>query len=1345
MKHSKWLLILILILLIINATFFILWYALKGQDRVKSALENYLSNALSGKVGIGKLSANERQITANGLIFSDNNATISIEIKQVQIRYNLLRLITSGFKFNKVIKQITMYEPNLSVRYDLKPSEKAKKSTKIPDLTPYFDNLSIKNGNLHIIFTAKPGISSNDTLRIEEKLTDVNISVVNKIHSDIKFDAVSDHKGKFKASAILDKGLLSELKCEIDAYQPYGISLTGFEQIDTRINSWMDYSQINKQTKPDFSFFCQLEKTKFLYQNFNILLPDIKIQANPQYAYFNLKESRINSHLIQGGGYLYQYLENPYLNANATISKLVLSEFTPLLKGNVSGKINAVGHLNDLTANGSFQLPEVQIENETVTNLKLEATYADNIVSFSTDFFNWRNQLSKASGDFELPTTKLNLNFATSPVYYDDLINLSAEFKSSLDFSDGLSAETEIINLEFFNTDISFRDFKGSVDLSLDQGKSKKNYMDLNLSNDKLIIKATGDPVKRELDANLQFNEFSLDNYLIYAEKQNIDTMITGIINAQLRQSDILGDTDLALQMNSPKSFEGEIKTAFSYDLSTNEGELDFRAENANAEKIPFDFTFKTKIDKKQLQVIDFNLDNVMSANGWLDFEDYYNSGFSLNVDGLNVAKYWSMFNPGNVSLPVFGNVSAALDYNLSQDKLVRGYVKTDSVLVTDFKPLYALIDFNGTTSDLEILAHVHTSENQGVNIRGSFSRKPKVAFKAFAELKNFDLSDYFVEKHFSGLINGIADWSLYLNERDKWEHNLGCNISGTKINVENIPVDILKIKAAQSNDVLLIDSLQVFSANMFDISGTGALDYNFLTNKYSGGSNSLNVSVEAEALKILKNFVPYFENARGRLISQFNIKTADDGIDIVRGTLAMDNGMLKMKDQPEAISDIDLMGTITHNEFKLDNLSCQVGQGRLFIRNEIDIGEDNFFIGPLNLGYFLVRTNDNGIQISIPDYLPVNTVATAVVKGQNSREATIKGPFDDMQFKAEIIASNGSAVYPAKTKNLLQLINVFQKKQEIEEIPLPFTLDLLIKIEDNVHYVTYPAFLTCQPGSFLHLVYDGNIWAAKEASFVSEKGTFDFYGTIFNVENVRLVINETNNIIAIDGTLTKKLADGTIITLIVLTNPQKGQEIFNQLEFKLTSDNPLDKTATQVLARLRYSRNVDELSPEQRQSLLQDEAMQLISTSVSTTYVSQFLSPIENRIRRFLKLDSFSITTGFVQNLFVEFATDNNGRANFNDPSNINADILQFSSSILLNNLSITMGKYIASKIFLDYEIHLQETTDLARKTKLDLYHNASIRLSLPYKFRFVYTFSIRPVRESNSHEVMLQRSFRF
>jgi hypothetical protein len=171
----------------------------------------------------------------------------------------------------------------------------------------------------------------------------------------------------------------------------------------------------------------------------------------------------------------------------------------------------------------------------------------------------------------------------------------------------------------------------------------------------------------------------------------------------------------------------------------------------------------------------------------------------------------------------------------------------------------------------------------------------------------------------------------------------------------------------------------------------------------------------------------------------------------------------------------------------------------------------------------------------------------------------------------------------------------------------------------------------------------------------------------------------------------------------------------------------------------------MEELTPDQRQNLLKDEALQLVGSNLNSSLLGQMLNPLENQVRRFLRLDSFTISTGFIQNLFMEYGTSNQQKASFSDANNLNADILQFSSSVFLNNLSLSMGKYLGRSMFLDYQIQLQETTDLQAKTALVLYHNTTLRVYLPWKLKLNYTFSIRPEREKNTHEVMLQRSFRF
>jgi hypothetical protein len=92
-----------------------------------------------------------------------------------------------------------------------------------------------------------------------------------------------------------------------------------------------------------------------------------------------------------------------------------------------------------------------------------------------------------------------------------------------------------------------------------------------------------------------------------------------------------------------------------------------------------------------------------------------------------------------------------------------------------------------------------------------------------------------------------------------------------------------------------------------------------------------------------------------------------------------------------------------------------------------------------------------------------------------------------------------------------------------------------------------------------------------------------------------------------------------------------------------------------------------------------------------------------------------------------------------------LSSDIAKFSSSILLNNLSISMSKYLGSSIFLDYMLKLQEATNLQNRTRILVSNEASIRLILPKNYRVAYTVTYEAQEKKTSHEIMLSRFIRF
>lgn len=1346
MKHPKWLLIIVLILLVINIVFYTVWYAFDIQGKVKVKLEAFLSKTMAGTVTIQKLSINDRHITANDIIYIDKAKSINLKIKQLQVRYNLLKIIFSGFKIEKAINLISVYEPNVIVRYDYKPKKNAK-PLKIPDLVPFFSRLEVKNGKLDIIFSTTVDPKTKTNLRIEEKLNEINLVITNKKDSDIRLKAATSNKGTFDVQSTLAKGLVTNAKLQINQYRPFSVQLDGLKDITSEISVLAKYKQTNRKTKPDYTVTSILRNTSLAYDKYKLSVPYIHLNGDDKLITYDIRDVKVNGSQLSSKGSIYDIIKHPSLNSTIDVARFELKEIEKNLVGVVSGKVQVSGDLADLKANGNLSLPSFSYQKETITGLTISAQYASDSLSFITNEFNWREQAGHLNGYFLTKSNKLGINLTTNPIDSNQELRVESDISGSMNFNQAdIKAEVVVNNLSINSPYASVDKLHGTATLVSDAKMKESALIDVALDDSQgLAMQLNGDLITLNLNSTVTLDSIYTYDYSQFMQEQKIDSAVSGSIIAELKDKNVVGNCHLSIDMASPRVITTNLTSAFNYHISDKTGNMSFTTDGGYVNKLPFSFQFNSAIDPDYLKVTDFNLDDAILADGWLNLKDLKDFGFHVKADSVDFNDYWTMINNTDLGAPLTSRVNLELDYNHNHHNKVYGFINASSEPFLMIKPVSANVTFKGTTQKVEIDAEVIASESSKLTIQSTVSLLPELNLVINGNFDNFMLQDILTYEKTQGSLDGSVQWTLNKNKTKRYDSTFSVDIKGNSLVFQGFPVDSLQVKIIQLNELLNVENLHLVVGGYFNLSGKGSLDYNIITNNYGNGNHYLNLAFDGDLLKWLDHQVKYIEDAKGRVKCNIVVKAGDEGLVIENGTLSLSRGMVQLKDQVEKISGIELQGRIVQNQLKLDNFSCQIGQGKLYIRNDIDSSGDNFYIGPLNLGYFLVRTDDTGIQVYMPDYMPENTTATAIIKGQNSKEAYIKGPFDDMEIKGEILCSNGSALYPANTNNLMQLMNFFRAKKTPEEIPLPMTLDLKIIVKENVHYVTYPANLRCLPESFLHLTYDGTMWNASEAEFQSEQGTLDFYGSIFDVEFVKLVINLQQKIIALNGTFIRKAPDGTLVTLSVTTNLQKEGDLFNQLEFKLTSDNPEDKTAPQILSRLRYNRNIDELSPEQRQSLLQDEAMQVIGNSVNTAYIAQWLSPVENTVRKFLKLDNFSISTGFIQNLYLQYGTNNQEKASFADPKNLNSDIVQFSSSVLLNNLSLSMGKYLGRGIYLDYQIQLQEATDLAKKTKLVLYHNTTLRYSLPWKLRLSYTYSIKPLREPNTHEIMVQRSFHF
>jgi len=87
---------------------------------------------------------------------------------------------------------------------------------------------------------------------------------------------------------------------------------------------------------------------------------------------------------------------------------------------------------------------------------------------------------------------------------------------------------------------------------------------------------------------------------------------------------------------------------------------------------------------------------------------------------------------------------------------------------------------------------------------------------------------------------------------------------------------------------------------------------------------------------------------------------------------------------------------------------------------------------------------------------------------------------------------------------------------------------------------------------------------------------------------------------------------------------------------------------------------------------------------------------------------------------------------------------VRQYSSDILLENLTLRAGKYLLRDIFLNYEITFQKSSQDYIKDRVSIIQKISLRYKLPGDIKFFYEFSLDEYKQ-NSHEYRFTKALSF
>ncbi len=1351
MPKAKKFLIFVLILLLINTSYFLAWYAFGLRNTFKNYVARYIGKLVNGEVTIGDLHISDRQLLAKDICFTSADSTTSVNVNRLSVQYNLTRYIFYGFKTDKLISEIEIYQPVVHYNYKYKPKPpKPKKPLLLPDFAKYFKHLQLSDGTAVISAALPIKILQEGELNISETLKGINLSVQNKSVSNVTINALTAKGGKLSAKGLLDKGRLAEVKAEITSFKPNYISHPDLQRVQTEISLVASLQQDTLKAPLKYNAEAQIWGTEMLFaNNYPVLIPYFWVKSDGNNLSLSLSRSNFGSSDIEAEVNISNLSRKMKFNTANIAANIDLGMLNKDLKGFVNAKITGEGTINHPELELSITSSEARYKAYAISNLDLNGSYQNDALQFSMSELVFANQIISCTGTLNPFSQALIAHLETNPVnrkaqsyLVDANLDLSLELWGKYPYIDA------DINQLYINYDlINLAGVTGKVKL-LPLPDADNLYIDASIaSNNGYEIKAIGDVLDRNILVDAKFDSIAIADIYSHPRVIELNPYLDGDLKAVITDENIVMQTLLGVKLDKPVPVNTTLDALCNFNYKNKEAALHLISKDGlmNNQPLNLELAAFLKDNRISLQGLKFN--DMLSCSGEMNLANYQDMNFALNLKDINYLDIVRYYPQLDINLPEFNGLNVFAEYNRDHLQSVKANISLASIDLLAVTPFSLVLGLAGPVEDIKVTGNIRSSNAKIMDLAGSIGILPELDVNLDAYFTDLALQNVIVNSPVSAILNGVAGITFHKAETQKSELELRADLNSEHLVYHNYSIDKLIIRGKQTPRMLFVDSLLVQATGLAELSGSGAISYNALNNEFFPGNEHLNLNVEGELFTWLKNLTSYILEAKGKSSLSVNIGTNEDQFLVSGGKINISNGFIRLKDQTEPLSNINIRGGFDKNRVVIDYGQVQMGEGKLIFNNIFEVdNSDHFMLGFLDLGIFRAMCEEPGILINIPKYTTPRSLTKVILRGQNSRYATIRGPFDQIKISGEAVASNTNVLYPPDTENLLNLassVRISGKKNKSESNPLPFILDVKLIVGENVKYVTYPADLRIVPDGFLHLAYDGLAFIVKEASFASEQGTVDIFGTVFQVEKVNLTLVDSQDLLGLEGIFYKRAPDGSMITLSAITSSDYTKSFMERLQLNLTSDNPEDKTISQILARLHYTGSD---TPDQTQGeILQDEAVNLISGNLDASLFTPIFSPIENYIRRTLHLDSFTINAGFIQNLYTQYANNPQQFAEYTDMNQLSSDIAKFSSSILLNNLSISMSKYLGSSMFLDYTLELQEATNLQKRTRILVSNEVSYRIILPRNYRVAYTLKYEAQEKKTSHEIMLSKSFRF
>ncbi len=1361
MKYKKWLPIVVAILFLINLAAFIVFRVIDVDLVVKKKITDRIERALEAEVSIEDFTLDDQQINISGMTINWRKENMKLTVDQVYIRYRMRRLLFSGFRIPGVIEQVSIYNPRFDIRL-VSGSDKSSKPMpsieeildSIPDLSGYFKVLTAENGMVTSRYES-PEFTIVDTIKA------IRIHARNDELCQVDF-ATGDSISWLTGNVVMQRGEFLNADISLNNYRPDYLDIPLLDRNDFRLDSHV------RLTRHGLALNGAIRDLAINYENQRIRADSIAFGGS------------VDTIRVRTDGL---WFNGDPVHPRIEIAR-PLSE-NPTIEGTFYSVIDSRHYVDDIE--GRFEIDgtvsnrtgEMQVRaGITCDSLRFKDYRARKIlgnldldldrVQFAFNRIILRDNQLSADGVYDF-REGLQVDIHAPGFYWDESGNVfEGDLEAAIQYRDDepLRAQSSLQGLRFHNQYVDLADL--SAEIRLDGDMVTAEIVE---DNEHLDISLEVDLERQQVLADLHFRRFDLNRNLLLAKSGGNLPSVNGKIHVTADRNNIQLDSRLRIYEERYGMLDGFLITDAAVDLLHGRTYLHMRTRSGvyNYEPVKFHLLAAGTLDS--LRTLDCRLNDRIAIDLRVTRKPEFDFGFHVQAKDIDIPQYLKYSLNYYMTRKFDGETDFDVSYNMDGDRDIRGWLTLEDFRYENMRPLSSMLRFEGNADSVRVEPFLVSTVGHPVTRGDAMLRlgeKPSASLNL--QVDELDLRNLFEDADNEGIVSGLVR-CRFMEDDDHIE----AKMTARDISLRGYQADLIQVEAIQDSRQLRIDTLYARQYPYYEMSASGAIGYNFLREKAYEDSSTVRMQFSGDFLKMLSDRFDFLQHGKSTAGIELQLGLKDEQLNICSGSVVLKDGEIKPDYFNAKIRDIQIDMRIEDDVLDIREFSLGTeGPGRLHIENG-DIGaEDQFALGGLEMGYIYVFTDREGIWASIPWYMPENTLANAVVKGRYEDRLKVTGPFDDIHVLGDVMVSNGSAIYPEDVTSLLDIVGTETtswlndrlrlRNRQIKEkekgsryseyvrIGVPITMDLMLHFTDNCFYAMNPCNFLVNPDSYLQLFLWDKYIFVKEAMFTSERGTMDLFGSTFQVDYVEVVVNQYLDKkgdeilglgaydVKIKASLYNKTADGTLIMLDVIPQDQDRKNIIGNLQFQLRSDDPNDQTVMSMLSKLKYGRSHDEVTQQQQEALFQDEALYMAGAGVENIYINPFLSPVENTVRKFLRLDYFYIRPGIFRNLFYEYAGSHVDEV---EPVEQESNMSRF-SGILLNDLSIRFGKYLSRNLFVDYEFLVEKTTDIER-TRMTLSHDFTVRYDLPWRFRLGYTYRLENDIDHQVHQIMLEKSLRF